>query len=203
MYRALLLNEFTSDDPLYADGVGDQILVSAGIVMPNGEPFGREWIAYCFAYLLPFLFLCMITSAACLTYFRMEPKITATPDVSATEDEKEKKETEGGRRCTLTDTAFIPVDLSFKNVSYEVKSSTGSDTLRLLNNVSGVFRAGRMCALMGEVRYFTLVSLVIIEILIAFIQFVYTYSPVWCREDNIVSLFLVTLNVFSVQCVSE
>ena len=93
--------------------------------------------------------------------------------------------------------------LSFKNVSYEVKSSTGSDTLRLLNNVSGVFRAGRMCALMGEVRYFTLVSLVIIEILIAFIQFVYTHSPVWCREDNIVSLFLVTLNVFSVQCVSE
>ena len=173
MYRALLLNEFTSDDPLYADGVGDQILVSAGIVMPNGEPFGREWIAYCFAYLLPFLFLCMITSAACLTYFRMEPKIAATPDVSAqTEDEKEKSKNEGGRRCTLTDTAFIPVDLSFKNVSYEVKSSTGSDTLRLLNNVSGVFSAGRMCALMGEVRYFTLVSLVIIEVLIALIQFV-------------------------------
>ena len=46
--------------------------------------------------------------------------------------------------------AFVPVTLAFKDLSYEVKSSTGLEMLCLLNNVSGVFLAGRICALMGE-----------------------------------------------------
>ena len=44
---------------------------------------------------------------------------------------------------------FIPVNLTFSNLVYEVKASTGNETLRLLNEVSGVFKAGRLCALMG------------------------------------------------------
>jgi len=45
---------------------------------------------------------------------------------------------------------FIPVDLTFEDICYEVKASTGDGTLQLLNNVCGVLRGGRMCALMGS-----------------------------------------------------
>ena len=53
-------------------------------------------------------------------------------------------------KASIHDTPFVPVDLSFDNLCYDVKASTGGETLRLLNNVSGVFSGGRMCALMGE-----------------------------------------------------
>ena len=136
VYRALLLNEFTSNDPLYADGEGDNIMETFGFQY-NGEPFGREWIAYCFAYLVPFLIICMVASAACLTYFRIEPRKQAalSRDMPEEKDEDEDEDTH-----TLRDSAFIPVNLSFQNLSYEVKASTGSEKLRLLNDVSGVFR---------------------------------------------------------------
>ena len=42
------------------------------------------------------------------------------------------------------------VDLSFDKLVYEVDASTTNEKLRLLNEVSGVFKAGRMCALMGS-----------------------------------------------------
>ena len=70
----------------------------------------------------------------------------ATP--TETEEEKEEGDKEDEvAKASLRDAAFIPVDLSFKDLCYEVKASTGSEKLRLLNNVSGVFSAGRMCAL--------------------------------------------------------
>jgi len=144
VYRALLLNEFTSDD--YADGAGEEVLATYGFLY-KGEPFTREWIGYCFAYLLPFLVVCMLASAACLHYLRMEPKQKGTPDMPETQEEE--KETVDGN-ASFHDATFIPVNLSFKDLSYEVKASKGSETLRLLNNISGVFSPGRMCALMGE-----------------------------------------------------
>jgi ABC-type multidrug transport system ATPase subunit len=45
---------------------------------------------------------------------------------------------------------FTPVDLTFDKLVYEVLASTGGDKIRLLNEVSGAFKAGRMCALMGS-----------------------------------------------------
>ena len=45
---------------------------------------------------------------------------------------------------------FTQVNLTFQGVCYDVKASTGGATLRLLTDVSGVFAAGRMCALMGS-----------------------------------------------------
>ncbi len=48
--------------------------------------------------------------------------------------------------------SFVPVSLSFRDLSYEVKASTSNENLILLKGVSGVFHPGRMCALMGEVR---------------------------------------------------
>eukprot|EP00581_Thalassiosira_minuscula_P015180 CAMPEP_0183715372 /NCGR_PEP_ID=MMETSP0737-20130205/9619_1 /TAXON_ID=385413 /ORGANISM="Thalassiosira miniscula, Strain CCMP1093" /LENGTH=1519 /DNA_ID=CAMNT_0025944463 /DNA_START=22 /DNA_END=4581 /DNA_ORIENTATION=- len=148
VYRALLLNEFTSD--AWTDDEGDKILRSFGFLY-KGEPFTREWIGYGFAYLAFFLVVCVLISAACLQYLRMEPKpkgISQTPD--KTESEEKDAETESNAGSTLKHAEFIPVDLSFKDIIYEVKASKGSETLRLLNNISGVFSAGRMCALMGE-----------------------------------------------------
>lgn len=142
VYRALLLNEFLSDD--YADGIGEEILATNGFLYQSRiglQPFTREWIAYCFAYLFSFLILCMLASAACLHYLRMEPKPNGVLDMPGVEEKVDEMEEESGNAT------FIPVTLSFKDLSYEVKASTGSDKLRLLNNVSGVFSAGRMCAL--------------------------------------------------------
>ena len=45
---------------------------------------------------------------------------------------------------------FTKINLTFENISYEVKSSKGGETLKLLDNVSGALIAGRMCALMGS-----------------------------------------------------
>ena len=53
---------------------------------------------------------------------------------------------------------FIPVDLSFEDLCYEVTASTSKDKLRLLNEVSGVFKAGRMCALMGSSGQFAFID---------------------------------------------
>lgn len=144
VYRALLLNEFTSKD--YQDGSGDEAMEAFGF-LHNNEPYSRDWIAYCFAYLLPFCGLCMILSAVCLTKLRLEGAQTGTPDMP-TEEEEGDTVHELSQDDTPQD--FVPVNLSFENLSYEVKASKGSEQVTLLDNISGIFQAGRMCALMGE-----------------------------------------------------
>ncbi len=144
VYRALLVNEFLSDDPSYADGVGDKILVANGFVLESdGEqkPFTREWIAYCFAYLFSFFILCMVTSAACLHFLHMEPEPNGSLEMPETEEKEIETDLERGTA------PFIPVTLSFKDISYKINASHGSGQVCLLNNISGVFSAGRMCAL--------------------------------------------------------
>jgi ABC-type multidrug transport system permease subunit len=143
IYRALLLNEFDNRPE------GEEVMKSYGFLLPNGETFGGEWIGYGFAFIIPYAFLCLVASAYCLHRFRMEPKQQATPVIAKEKDavEDESPDTESS---SFTDASFIPVDLSFRDLCYDVKASTGSDKLRLLNNVSGVFSSGRLCALMGE-----------------------------------------------------
>lgn len=110
--------------------------------MYHGEPFTREWISYCFAYIVPFTFLCMVISAICLHYYRVEPK-KSKPNVSdAIETDKEDEKV----AALSNETSFVPVTLTFKDLSYEVKSSVGGEQIKLLNSVSGVFSPGRMCA---------------------------------------------------------
>ena len=76
----------------------------------------------------------------------MEPH-TCAPEIKIIEeDDTEEKETGDANNQALA--AFTPVNLSFHDMSYEVKASKGSGKLRLLRNVSGIFRSGRMCALM-------------------------------------------------------
>lgn len=142
VYRALLLNEYTSAE---YEGGGEQILEAFGF-MHKGEAFTREWIGYCFTYLVPFVIICMISSAICLHYKRVEPKRSSKQDLP---ESKETNEEEKVSKLTQT-SSFIPVTLAFSNLSYEVKSSVGGEQIKLLNSVSGMFSPGRMCALMGE-----------------------------------------------------
>ena len=147
VYRALLLNEFLSDD--YPDGEGEEILKANGILYTSGagqEDFTREWIVYCFIYLIIFVILCMLSMAACLHYRRMEHK----PKRSTEKPNLEGNEVENTLEKRQVVNGFVPVTLSFKDLSYVVKASTGSESLSLLKNVSGIFEKGRMCALMGE-----------------------------------------------------
>ena len=140
VYRALLLNQYTSSE--YADGSGDSILEAYGF-MHQGEAFTREWIGYCFAYLVPFFALCMIISSVGLNYYRVEPK-RSKPDIPETLELKEGGDEKVNKLAQSS--SFTPVTLSFRNLSYQVKSSVGGEQIRLLNNVSGIFSPGRLCA---------------------------------------------------------
>ena len=117
-------------------------LSESALSTPRGwASSGRVWIGYSFAFLLPYTLLFGIITWLALKYVRIEPdRQHVKKDVSIGKD----KETE---EITVP---FIPVDLSFENLVYEVTASTSKDKLRLLNEVSGVFKAGRMCALMGS-----------------------------------------------------
>lgn len=136
MYRALLVLEFRStawEDP-------DAELLRLGFVTPRGDPFGREWVPYCFIYMICYSLLCSVLTAVGLSFSRVEASAGVEPVQSSADSESIAERVE---------IPFKAVALSFHGVSYEVNASTKSEKLKLLNNVSGIFRPGRMCALMG------------------------------------------------------
>lgn len=147
-YRAMVINQFVSPD--YHGDTGDAAMISKGFHHRDNTPFSRAWIGYSFLFFFAALTLSSLASAFCLHYFTMEAKQVGkseTPESTAgTEPEKDMQDSE-------EESKFIPVDLAFSNLSYEVKASTGSKKLRLLNDITGMFKSGRMCALMGEVRH--------------------------------------------------
>jgi hypothetical protein len=145
-YRLVVLNQFLSSE--YSLDEGEAAMKSKGFHRRDGSPFEKEWIGYCFLVLLLCSVLSILTSAFCLHYFRMEPQPSGKVDVK--ESSVEVEESERDTEVEKEESSFIPVDLSFNNLCYEVKASTGKKKLRLLNNISGIFRSGRMCALMGE-----------------------------------------------------
>jgi ABC-type multidrug transport system ATPase subunit/ABC-type multidrug transport system permease subunit len=109
-----------------------------------GFQTGRAWIGYSFAFMIPYTLICTFMLAIVLKYVRIEPEKNHTKKKSMAIGEiVEKTEDE-------FNLPFTPVDLTFENVVYEVPASTGGETLRLLNEVSGALLAGRMCALMGS-----------------------------------------------------
>lgn len=132
--QGLVSIEFTSDK--YLDN--DAFLESRGFQT------GREWIAYSFCFMIPFTLVSSAILGLVLKYIRIEPERSSTNKKKISIDHAALNDSQ--RDFNLP---FIPVDLTFNNLVYEVKASTGNDTLRLLNEVSGVFKAGRLCALMG------------------------------------------------------
>jgi hypothetical protein len=135
VYRGLVLNQIGETDDL----------VRHGFVL-NGKPFTKQWIGYGFAFVIGAFILATIVAALCLQHLRMEEPQKCSPDMPKIEEKEEEKETGDANNESLP--AFTPVDLSFHDLCYEVKASKGSEKLSLLKSVSGIFRAGRMCALM-------------------------------------------------------
>lgn len=144
--QGLASTEFTSSK---YDDYGDVFLTTRGF-----QP-GREWIGYSFAYMIPFTLICTVILGFILKYVRIEPEkqhVKKKPTVSMGKKAAEKDPE--GENFNLP---FTPVDLTFKDLVYEVNASTSGDKLRLLNEVSGAFTAGRMCALMGYVLSLSIV----------------------------------------------
>jgi len=165
-YRALLVNEFTYSgyNTIIEEtgrSVGDTILLTTGFVDGDGNPFGQDWIAYAFAYMVPFWTVCTIISGLLLKFIRVEgisSSMTSMDDPAEGsgrtnghardgEAHRETERTDGSTEMTIP---FKPVTLSFENICYDVTASKGKERLRLLNNVDGVFEAGKMVALMGS-----------------------------------------------------
>lgn len=132
--QGLVSNEFTSDK--YEDG--DLFLASRGFQT------GREWVGYTFCYMIPFTIVMSAILGVVLKYVRIEPE---RPHMNKSNISIDHAPLDGSQ--SDFNLPFIPVNLTFSNLVYEVKASTGNETLRLLNEVSGVFKAGRLCALMG------------------------------------------------------
>jgi len=138
--QGLASNEFTSAK------YGDLEFGGSTFLVSRGFQTGREWVGYTFAYLVPFTLIFSVILGIVLKYVRIEPEQAQVMKMkSVTIGEIAKKADEEDFNIP-----FTPVDLTFEMLTYEVKASTGDETLRLLNEVSGAFVAGRMCALMGS-----------------------------------------------------
>ena len=140
-YRALIVLEYRSPDK-YTEEEGDFYLSLAGFVDPKGRPFGREWVGYSFIYMAVHTILTMTISALGLTYIRPSADSYAEVPVGNLDASPD-----GSTNVRVT---FKPVTLTFEDICYDVKASTSNEQLRLLHNVNGVFKSGRMCALMGS-----------------------------------------------------
>ena len=141
-YRQLLVNEFQSTK--YPGNEGNIVLAANGFTL-NGEPFDREWIGYGFAYLIPLFVICVILTGYGLIVVRADGEGKGS-NIEANGDDGD--DDDGSENATMN-IPFTPVTLTFDDICYDVKASTGNETIRLLNNASGAFQAGHLCALMG------------------------------------------------------
>ena len=138
-YRALLVQEFQSDS--WDDG--DGILRTTGFILPNDEPFQMEWVWYWFAYMIPsYLFYVVLTAYGL--------SISGGSGATSSGNEHTFASTDDDDKAEKVNIPFLPATMTFEDICYDVKSSTGGDTLRLLSNVNGILKSGRMCALMGS-----------------------------------------------------
>jgi hypothetical protein len=142
-YRALVVNEFNSgrwDDP-------GTLLSNAGFNDYSGSPYSHEWIPLSFCYTVPYSLACIVLSGLGLT----SRKSSETRPSSGEPRTRDAKNGKGGSR-TEVQIPFTPVTMAFRDISYDVKALKADETKRILSNVSGIFRPGRLCALMGS-RY--------------------------------------------------
>jgi len=169
VYRGLVLNLR-----------GETNLVRHGFVL-NGKSFTKQWIGYGFAFVIASFLLATIVAALCLQHLRMEESQKSSPNVPRIGEDKEVNDAN-----IESLTAFTPVDLSFHDLCYEVKASKGSEKLRLLKSVSGIFKAGRMCALMvsNAIVLFIMCPIVIVKLMFFPNSFnsLLRSGRKWCRQ---------------------
>lgn len=132
--QAMVINEFTSDK------YGDSNLLAEAILGSRGFETEPVWIGYTFAFIFPFMTIMLVILSMVLRSVRIEPKNAGTGE-SGEEEERERIE---------FNLPFTPVDLSFESIRYTVKNSKGDGDLQLLNGISGLFKSGRLVALMGS-----------------------------------------------------
>jgi len=138
VYQGFLSIEFTStkyDDTSTCQNP-DKFLTNRGFNT------GRDWIGWSFIIIFSWTALTTIVLSIVSKYVRFQEIKSNKKKLS----EESNKEGHG----TQIDVPFTKINLTFENICYDVQASTGDDTLRLLNNVSGAMVAGRMCALMGS-----------------------------------------------------
>ena len=150
-YRALLVNEFQSSGFDYVvlgsnNTEGGLALLSQGFGDSNGNALGREWIVYNFAYLLPLFAFCVIINALAYMNARVDQDEMRGKSVSSAAETA----IDGDIGDDEVVIAVKPINLTFENICYDVLASNGKETLRLLQNVSGVFASKKMVALMGS-----------------------------------------------------
>ena len=102
--------------------------------------FGQEWVRYSFFYMVPHFVLCVLLTAVGLSYASRSPSGTSAKNEnkSDTAGSEMQKRIEG-KRSRAVEIPFKRVTITFEDISYDVKASTGKDQLRLLNNVNGIF----------------------------------------------------------------
>lgn len=144
-YRSLVINEFTSTR--YTPEETDRILRAVGFVDSNGDTFTRDWIKWGYAYMCGHLLLTVLTSATILSLTRVYGDPPPSQDEIDKSNQALMAKNDGEDDVNIT---FRPITLSFENVCYDVKGSTTGEDLRLLNDVSGYFKAGEMTCLMGS-----------------------------------------------------
>lgn len=126
--------EFTSSK---YDSIG---VWKATLLGSRGFQTDRAFIGYTFAYLIPFTLFSTVVLGFVLRKVRIEPeRATSRKLKQVVIGSLPKNESES----TEFNLPFTPVDLTFNNLVYEVLASTGGDKIRLLNEISGSFRAGR------------------------------------------------------------
>ncbi len=141
-YNALIVNEVYSgreDNP-------EAILIANGFVTPDGQAFDRTWIGWSITYMIIYWILSTVATALGLSYWRATSKVSSKPSTS----DKTDDEYSSGRASNKIEIPFKPLTLSFQDLCYEVTASTSKEKLMLLKHINGVFRPGRMCALMGS-----------------------------------------------------
>ena len=132
------MNEFRSgrwEDP-------DEVLQRLGFTLPGGAPYGDSWIGWSFLYMGFYFLLATFLCAVGLTFARERVE-------SKTLQQDDKPLRRSAASPQRIHVPFIPVALSFHDICYDVSSSKGNQTLRLLHSINGLFQPGRMCALMG------------------------------------------------------
>uniref|UniRef100_A0A7S4ACS2 ABC transporter domain-containing protein n=1 Tax=Pseudo-nitzschia australis TaxID=44445 RepID=A0A7S4ACS2_9STRA len=149
-YRALVVNAFRNEG--YRKEEADEILKRTGFVYNDNEPFDRGWITWAFIFMCGHILLSVVLSAIILSSIRVHKKSPSSFESMDKTDININKESENDETGDSQDVSipFKPITLSFENICYDVKASTGEEDIRLLHDVNGYFRAGRMCALMGE-----------------------------------------------------
>ena len=121
----------------------DSILVQNGFVLPSGSPFEEKWVGFGCLYMLLYYLVCIVFTAVWLQNIRN------TGEVLPPEKSDAKLDSDNGS-IQKVEIPFKPLTLSFHDLCYEVTASTSKEKLMLLKNVNGIFRPGRLCALMGS-----------------------------------------------------